>query len=241
VERYQVNAFPHISIIDPRTGRLMLRKEGWTQENPLTAASFAEMAMDFCSRNTFDRPPQAPRPGGGGAAAGGSAAASRPPQKRPVQEMTEDEQLQAAMQASMQDAASAPKNAAASADDDDDDDVVEVVEVAQMDVSEDSKPPSKKGSSWIGDLLAVHVEAEPPTGSRLAFRMPDGKRVVRKFSPSDTVKMVYAFVAVRVATPRSFGSLQRLHLSRLVLTRSRPPSLVSSKPTKRLAGDVNSR
>jgi UBX domain-containing protein 7 len=190
VERYQVNVFPHISIIDPRTGRLLWRKEGWTQQNPVTASSFAEMAMDFCSRNTFDRPPQAPRPGGGGA---GSSGTARPPQKRPVNEMTEDEQLQEAMRASMQDA---PIAEVQSVDDDDD---VQVLDAPMDDSSDDAKPsPDKKRtSSLIDELLALQVNDEPSAGSRLALRMPDGKRVVRKFAPTDTVKAVYAFFAVR--------------------------------------------
>jgi hypothetical protein len=219
VERYQVNLFPHISIIDPRTGRLLWRKEGWTQESPVTASSFAEMAMDFCSRNTFDRPPQAPRSGGG--VGGGIAAALRPSQKRPVHEMTEDEQLQAAMRASIQDPAPAAESIVALGDTDDDE-VVEVSDARPMDVSEDAKPAAKKaGSSMIDELLAWRVEAEPGSGSRLAFRMPDGKRVLRKFAPSDKVKTVYAFVAVRALsrnwltspTVLGFRSLSREHSS----------------------------
>ena len=58
-ERYQVHDYPHVSIIDPRTGRLMWRREGWTQERPLTKEDFAEMAMDFCSRHSLDNPPSA--------------------------------------------------------------------------------------------------------------------------------------------------------------------------------------
>lgn len=191
VERYQVNEFPHISIIDPRTGRLLWRKEGWTQQNPVTASSFAEMAMDFCSRNTFDRPPQAPRPPGGGS---GGGAGFRPPQKRPVHEMTEDEQLQAAMRASMQEATSAEVK-----DNDNDDDEVQVLDASMDESSDDAKPPpdTKATSSLIGELLALQVNDEPPAGSRLALRMPDGKRVVRRFAPTDTVKTVYAFFAVR--------------------------------------------
>jgi hypothetical protein len=57
IQRYQVQDYPHIGFIDPRTGRLMWRKEGWTQESPMSTELFAEVAMDFCSRNSFDRPP----------------------------------------------------------------------------------------------------------------------------------------------------------------------------------------
>jgi len=203
VERYQVNLFPHIAIIDPRTGRLLWRKEGWTQEQPVTAESFAEMAMDFCSRNSFDRPPQAPRPGGsvggGGAAA---AAASRPSNlKRPMHEMTEDEQLEAAMRASMEDASGGGGTAAATAaaavasafaGDDDGDDEVRVVDQKPA-AKEDSKPAASNPNE---DYLAVVVPDEPAKGARLQLRLPDGKRIVRRFAGTDSVEMLYAFVAV---------------------------------------------
>ena len=44
VSRYPVGGYPHVSIIDPRTGRLMWKKEGWTQVNPMTPVQFAEIA-----------------------------------------------------------------------------------------------------------------------------------------------------------------------------------------------------
>ena len=177
VQRYQVNDFPHVAIIDPRTGRLLWRKEGWTQVDPLRADTFAEMAMDFCSRNSFDRPPQAPRPGN----------------KRPVQELSEDEQLQAAMRASMQeqDDNHDDDDQDEYVMDDDDDDEVEVMDPP------DSKPAATP--SFRQELLALTVPDEPASGgARLQFRMPDGKRLVRKFAPTDTVRLLYAFVTQTV-------------------------------------------
>ena len=43
-ERYRVSGYPHVAIIDPRTARLMWKKEGWTQVNPMTPVQFAETA-----------------------------------------------------------------------------------------------------------------------------------------------------------------------------------------------------
>lgn len=172
--------YPHVGIIDPRTGRLVWRKEGWTQENPLTAELFAEYAMDFCSRNSFDRPPQVPRP-----------STASLPSKRPVQHMSEDEQLQAAMRASLQDT----KTGA----DDDSSSVLYVDESNDEDEQADSKPIAQdKPKSIHDELLAMAIGEEPAGGARIQFRMPDGKRVVRKFTGSDSVKMIYAFVAVSI-------------------------------------------
>lgn len=192
VQRYHVYEFPHIAIIDPRTGRLMWKKEGWTQENPVTAETFAEMAMDFCSRNSFDRPPQAPRPPG---------AKASTPKQRPLHELSEDEQLQAAMRASMEEIAPAESKD----DDGEDDDEVECLGTKDemMKEQEDAKPAAKP--SIIDELLNVAVGDEPAKGARMQFRMPDGKRIVRRFNPSDSVKIIYAFLAVRISFLFSCG------------------------------------
>uniref|UniRef100_A0A7S3L3F2 UBX domain-containing protein n=1 Tax=Amphora coffeiformis TaxID=265554 RepID=A0A7S3L3F2_9STRA len=188
VQRYHVYDFPHIAIIDPRTARLMWKKEGWTQQNPITAETFAEMAMDFCSRNSFDRPPQAPRPPG---------AKAPPVKEKPVYELTEDEQLQAAMRASMEDV-SAPAN-------EEGDNEVECLGTKDEMMEEDSKPPAQP--SFIDELLKVVVEDEPVKGARMQLRMPDGKRVVRRFNPTDPVKIIYAFLAVRIPVKQAFTHL----------------------------------
>jgi hypothetical protein len=172
----------------------MWKKEGWTQENPVTAETFAETAMDFCSRHSFDKPPQAPRPPGG---------AGRPA-KRPMHEMSEDEQLQAAMRASLQRGAIAGdgddiNNEDYEMEDDGDDDVEYLGSNAEGDAkpkaTEEVKP---KEPSLLDELLDMAVGDEPAKGARLQLKMPDGKRSVRKFDPSETVKAIYAFVAVSV-------------------------------------------
>lgn len=182
-ERYQVHQFPHVGFIDPRTGRLLLRKEGWTQQNPLTAESFAEIAMDFCSRNSFDRPPQAPRPGGSGVGR---------PAKRQMHEMSETEQLQAAMRASMEDQAVVSETKDCSTE------IVDVIDVSGdiEDVKPAAQPVELCPPSANGDLLTLNLPDEPASGARVQFRLPDGKKIVRLFSGSDPVKIIYAFIAV---------------------------------------------
>jgi hypothetical protein len=162
--------------------RLMWRKEGWTQQNPVTVDFFAEMAMDFCSRNSFDRPPQAPRP----AASAGQRPATP---KRPMNEMSEDEQLEAAMRASIEDAMGGTDGGKPASG----------TEHETIDVDEeDSKPAALEVEkpSLIDELVAMVVPDEPASGARLQFRMPDGKKSVRRFDESGSVKTIYAFVAV---------------------------------------------
>ena len=201
-ERYQVHDYPHISIIDPRTGRLMWRKEGWTQQNALTADTFAEIAMDFCSRNSFDRPPQAPRPPVNASTAAATASSSRTPAKR-MHEMSEEEQLQAAMQASMTEAGGAKSST--SSDilyvDDSDESAIQTIEDAKPKATT-STPETETTILSLNDELQTYVLPPEPTdmsdASRIQFRMVDGKKVVRIFSSSDPVRAVYAFVAVRL-------------------------------------------
>jgi hypothetical protein len=198
-QRYHVHDYPHLAIIDPRTRRLMWSKEGWTQEKPLTSEDFAETAMDFCSRHSFDKPPVAPRTS---SSSNGATASSRPT-KRPMQEMSEDEQLQAAMQASLQQSGEDDGG-----DDDDDEVVMEDDDVdgsgaTNGDADADNMKPEAvkpqvedKKPSFMEELGAMPLGDEPDNGARIQLRMPDGKRVVRKFVVSETVKTIYAFVAV---------------------------------------------
>jgi hypothetical protein len=54
-ERHQVEGFPHISIVDPQTGLVLWRKEGWTQQSPVTAEWFGERVTDLCDRLSHNR------------------------------------------------------------------------------------------------------------------------------------------------------------------------------------------
>mmetsp|Transcript_42113 Transcript_42113/g.101585 ORF Transcript_42113/g.101585 Transcript_42113/m.101585 type:complete len:274 (+) Transcript_42113:356-1177(+) len=184
IQRYKVGDFPHIAFIDPRTRRLLWRKEGWTQENPLTAESFAEYAMDFCSKYTFDKPPVAPRPG----------AAKPPPKKKTMREMSEDEQLQAAMRASLEDISPASEGKM-----EDDDQEVQVLEPPTengkpraIEAKEPAEAKEEAKPSLLDELLAMELGEEPAKGARVMIRTPDGKRNVRRFDPSQTVKSIYA-------------------------------------------------
>lgn len=215
-ERYKVYDYPHVGIIDPRTRRLVWKKEGWTQENPLTAEQFSEYAMDSCSRHSFDRPPQAPRLS--------SSAKSKTglPTKRSVQEMSEDEQLQAAMRASLTESNTNENGGEYDYEmnDDEDDDVVVIEANKEKTAEQDLKPEATEkrkaktttdtdtdtssspqhAPQWILDqLISVDLGNEPEQGARIQFRMPDGKRKIRKFEPNKNVRLVYAFIAQSIS------------------------------------------
>lgn len=186
-ERYKVCAFPHIAIIDPRTGRSLWKKEGWTQVKPFTAENFAEIAMDFCSRHSFDKDPLPPGKKSATPSINGE-------KKRPF--MSEDEQMQAAVAASLNSTNHCEKETehedeySMEADNDEVGFLGTRDEQAGTDLEEERKP------SFVEKLLALEFAEEPSDGARIQIRMPDATRLVRKFGKDDAVKMIYAFVAV---------------------------------------------
>ncbi|GMH85445.1 hypothetical protein TL16_g10234 [Triparma laevis f. inornata] len=91
-ERYNVTSFPHIAFLDPRTGRSMWSKEGWSMENPVTAETFLESVVDFCDRNSFDRPPSAPKVERGG---------EKKQRVGSIEDASESDQMEAAIRASL--------------------------------------------------------------------------------------------------------------------------------------------
>lgn len=164
--------------------------------DPMTAADFSEMAADFCSRHSFENPPLAPNLHA--TSFGSNPSASRPG-KRSVNEMTEEEQLEAAIQASRNEM-------------EDDDSHMQAKDEGQSqgsisintieDIKNSSSDLNLKSpeSSWEAEIAGMDVGEEPtvPDGvAKIMFRLPDGKRLVRKFYLTDSVKKVYSYVAVR--------------------------------------------
>lgn len=184
-ERYKVFAFPHIAILDPRTGRSLWKKEGWNQVEPFTAENFAEIAMDFCSRHSFDKDPLPP------------AKKSATPnitgeRKRPF--MSEDEQMEAAVAASLNSSNHGEKETGEEDECIEEDDNDEIEFLGTRDGLSGTESEEKK-PSFVEGLLAVEVGDEPVDGARIQMRMPDATRLVRRFRKNDAVRMIYAFVA----------------------------------------------
>ncbi|KAL7508698.1 hypothetical protein ACHAXN_005806 [Cyclotella atomus] len=185
ITRYKVAGYPHLAIIDPRTGSLLWKKEGWTQVDPLTAEQFVEIASDFCSRHSFSKQPAPAKH------RYTNSGSSQPSNKRPIQELSEEEQLQAAIRASMM-----TENGDDNTNEEEDvlDKSMEFVD--NNDEAESEEKPAAL-NEFEQEILALDVGDEPDSGdvARIQIRMPDGKRLVRKFKADDTVKIIYAFVA----------------------------------------------
>ena len=178
----------------------MHKKEGWTQVNPLTPIQFAELAADFCSRHSLDKAPAPPKIMSRNGISPGTANVGTSNDA----EMSEEQQLQAAIRASMNDTVQD--------NDDDDDDSVEYVmedddevecldddgdvQVIESSSNNEGIAEDKKGPTFMDEIVAIDVGDEPLNdAAKVMIRMPDGKRLVRKFKMNDTVKVIYAFVA----------------------------------------------
>ena len=61
-------------------------------ENPVTAETFLESVVDFCDRNSFDRPPSAPKVERGG---------EKKQRVGSIEDASESDQMEAAIRASL--------------------------------------------------------------------------------------------------------------------------------------------
>lgn len=126
-------------------------------------------------------------------------------------DMSEEEQLEAAIRASMADAEGGTSGGGSDGDGDGADEDGDSVEYDdEMDAEVQKKPAALSGDDPVAEedetvpetfeqeLLDQDIGEEPTSAdgiARVQIRMPDGKRLVRKFRGEDSVKVIYAFVA----------------------------------------------
>ncbi|KAI5783559.1 hypothetical protein EDC01DRAFT_211300 [Geopyxis carbonaria] len=167
------NLFPHIAIIDPRTGEQV---KVWT-EMPKTSMEFVHQLHEFLERYSL------------------RVDAKNPVQRKTkpkvdVEHMTEDEMLQMAMQASLDPGASASAGQ--------DPDALTKDEGDLMDFEDEVTAKGKSVElSPFQKIANDRNHSEPPNGpqcTRIQFKMHDGTRVVRRFLLSDTVERLFEYV-----------------------------------------------
>jgi UBX domain. len=116
--------------------------------------------------------------------------------------MTEEQQLQAAIRASMNDNAQCNDDSSVEyvmeENDEEEDDASVVDDTQGTFMTEGASSPGKdeKILTFTDEIIALQVGEEPSEkAARIMIRMPDGKRLVRRFKLDDTVKVIYAYVA----------------------------------------------
>lgn len=192
-EHESQDAYPHISIIDPRTGEKM---KTWSGPKKLEASEFLMQLVEFLDRYSLDNKKKNP-------------VAKRKPEKPKafdVGRLTEEEMLDIALQNSL-----AASGETAGPKEHDPDDLTKSF-------GDISKGKGREGEADATDAEASNGHAEEPevaaptTFSRIAsdqphvepeqgpgttriqFRYPDGTRAVRKFKVDDPVSRLYEWL-----------------------------------------------
>jgi len=170
------DAFPHLAIIDPRTGEQV---KVWT-EMPTTPLEFVHSLHEFLDRYSLRVDAKNP------------VQRTAIPKKIDVDRMTEDEMLQLAMQNSLGEGTS---NSPRSHDPDE----LTKVDADLMDFGDAnsvSKGKEVEQSPFQRISSQKHHEEPPPGPSvtRIQFKLHDGTRVVRRFLLSDRVERLFEYV-----------------------------------------------
>ncbi|PUU75805.1 thioredoxin-like protein [Tuber borchii] len=176
------DVFPHIAIIDPRTGEQV---KVWT-DVPKKPLEFVMVLHEFLDRYSLKVDAKNP-------------VQRKTKPKSSVAHMTEDEMMQLAMQNSLGSTSTPP---GATSDPDDltktggpSSDAGDLMEFE--DAPEHQADTSEKQESVFWRIRGDNHHAEPLNGpdvTRIQFKMSDGSRVVRKFLLKDRVERLFEYV-----------------------------------------------
>ena len=185
------DAYPHIAIVDPRTGEQV---KVWSGQPAPKAMDFLMQLHEFLDRYSLK------------ASAKNPVAKRKPEPKKDtqVERMTEEQMMEMALQASL-----AGDQASRDSDPDDLTRSVGGLESGKgkqverlEDPMDDSEPPDTNGSTTLSaspfaSIPSTNSHAEPPSNApettRIQFRHPTG-RVVRRFALVDTVRRIYEWL-----------------------------------------------
>ena len=193
------SAYPHIAIVDPRTGE---RVKVWSGPPAPKAPDFLMQLHEFLDRYSLNASAKNP-------------VAKRKPEvakEAQVDKMTEEQQLEMAMQASLAGTAQPGAN--------DPDDLTRSFGNIDQSHTQEKQPAAENDSEMSGALQAPHTNGasehpstslastfstisssaphtEPaptaPNTTRIQFRHPNG-RVVRRFALADSVRRIYEWL-----------------------------------------------
>jgi hypothetical protein len=199
------DAYPHIAIVDPRTGEQM---KIWSGQPIPKVDEFVEALYNFLDRYSLDVAKKNP------------VAKRKPEQSKTfdLDRMTEDEMMQMAMQQSLANggAGTPPKQ-------EDPDDLTKSADFgkagakAESSGTGDATPTAEKDTQANGESSEnalfkqiasdrPHEEpaADPKTTTRIQFRHPGG-RVVRRFALADRVRRIYEWLKAAPPSPEQAG------------------------------------
>ncbi|KAL3478211.1 hypothetical protein BJX99DRAFT_224819 [Aspergillus californicus] len=191
--------YPHIAIVDPRTGEQM---KTWSGPPVVKPPEFLIQIHEFLDRYSLNHNVRNPVP-------------RRKPEakEKTIDAMTEEEMLELAMKNSLgADAAQARRMA-------DPDDLTRSFDdvkgkgkaVDEGDISMDETDEAGTGgaeasvfSSIFGDRPHTEPPADPATTTRIQFRHPTG-RIIRRFALNDPVRRIYEWLKADPPLPDKAG------------------------------------
>ncbi|KAF7593378.1 hypothetical protein BBP40_011567 [Aspergillus hancockii] len=191
--------YPHIAIVDPRTGEQM---KVWSGPPLMKAAEFLMQLHEFLDRYSLKHNVRNP-------------VAKRKPEKKEkdVGAMTEEEMMELAMRNSLGGDASQPRKT------EDPDDLTRSVgdvkgkgraadteNVAMGDTEESGEGETEASPFFSIPDYRPHTEppADPATTTRIQFRHPSG-RVIRRFALKDPVQRIYEWLKADHPVPDKAG------------------------------------
>ena len=178
-------AYPHIAIVDPRTGEQV---KVWSGPPVPLAGDFLMQLIEFLDRYSLDvtkKNPVAKRK-------------LEKPRSVDVDRLTEEEMLDLALQNSLATSGEpGPKEV-------DPDDLTksfgDISKGKGKEVQEDAEPTNGHAStapSPFSQILSNNPHTQPAPGpnvTRMQFKLPDGQRVVRSFDINDPVQRIYEWL-----------------------------------------------
>ncbi|KAG4435890.1 hypothetical protein IFR05_008621 [Cadophora sp. M221] len=178
------SAYPHIAIVDPRTGEQV---KVWSGPPVPPAGDFLMQLVEFLDRYSLDVTKKNP-------------VAKRKPEKSKsidVDRLTEDEMLDLALKNSL------ANNGSPGPKPDDPDDLTKSFGDVKGKGKETEEEETTEGEEANGGDVPVNTpfsrissnnpHVEPAAGPRIQFRHPNG-RVVRRFNENDTVRSIYEWL-----------------------------------------------
>ncbi|KAI8097877.1 thioredoxin-like protein [Gilbertella persicaria] len=166
---YSISGFPHLAIIDARTGE---RVKVW--EKQLSATDFMMDITEFLEQNSSTR---------------AMATMKRPRVQKNISDMTEEEQLNAAIAASLNGSTESTQSTSPQ--------TMEVDSKEKEKHEEEVE--EKAGSAFDGIKAVEREETTDMTNStRIQLRMGDGSRIIRRFLKSDPVRYLFEFIKAEV-------------------------------------------
>lgn len=170
--------YPHVSIIDPRTGEQV---KVWSGRPFPGASDFHAELAEFLDRYSLAANSKNPV----------AAATARKPQVVDVERMTEDEMLEMALKNSLE---SSANRASSSTPNVHDPDALTKSDESTDEAEGKGKEPEQNPFALISGT-SPHTEPEnnPATTTRIQFRHPTG-RVIRRFNLEDPVRRIYEWL-----------------------------------------------